>query len=112
MRRSTSPPELEIDVNGTWRTARFWPDGIPPSKMPYRVGSSAAVKEAERDLGTDTVVATTRISTRTSRPHKGHQAQRHERRSCGEKGIRAIRAHQEISQRKVADLLMKTMSVR
>ena len=59
MRRSASPPELEIDVNGTKRTARFWPDGIPPSRMPYRFGSSAAAKEAERELGTDTVVAAT-----------------------------------------------------
>ena len=59
MRRSTSPLELEIDVNGTKRTARFWPDGIPASRMPYRFGTSAAAKEAERELGTDTVVAAT-----------------------------------------------------
>ena len=59
MRRSASPLELEIDVNGTKRTARFWPDGIPPSRTPYRFGSSGAAKEAERELGTDTVVAAT-----------------------------------------------------
>ena len=63
IRRSTSPPELEIDVNGTKRTARFWPDGIPPSRTPYRFGSSAAAKEAERELGTDTVVAATQPIT-------------------------------------------------
>ena len=59
LRRSTSPLDLEIDVNGTKRTARFWPDGIPPSRMPYRFGTSTAAKQAERELGSDTVVAAT-----------------------------------------------------
>ena len=59
VKRSKSPPDLEIDVNGTKRTARFWPDGIPPSRMPYRFGAGAAAKEAERQLRNETIVAVT-----------------------------------------------------
>ena len=58
-KRSTSPPDLELDVKGIKRTARFWPDGIPPSRMPYRFADTAAGKEAERELGHETIVAVT-----------------------------------------------------
>ena len=58
-KRSASPPELELDVKGIKRTARFWPDGIPPSRMPYRFADSEAGKEAERELGRETIVAVT-----------------------------------------------------
>ena len=59
VKRSKSPPDLEVDVHGTKRTARFWPDGIPPSRMPYRFGAGAAAKEAERQLRNETIVAVT-----------------------------------------------------
>lgn len=55
--RSKSPPELEIDISGTKRTVRFWPHGIPPSRMPYGFGSGPAAKEAERKLSKETIVA-------------------------------------------------------
>lgn len=59
VKRSKSPPDLEVDVNGTKRTARFWPDGIPPTRMPYRFGTGPAAKEAERQLRNETIVAVT-----------------------------------------------------
>ena len=59
VKRSKSPPDLEVDVHGTKRTARFWPDGIPASRMPYRFGNGPAAKEAERQLRNETIVAVT-----------------------------------------------------
>ena len=59
VKRSKSPPDLEVDVHGTKRTARFWPEGIPPSSMPYRFGPGPAAKEAERQLCNETIVAVT-----------------------------------------------------
>ena len=44
VKRSKSPPELQIDTSGTKRSARFWPDGIPPSSMPYGFGSGPAAE--------------------------------------------------------------------
>ena len=58
-KRNTSPPELEFDVKGARRTARFWPDGIPPSRMPYRFADNEAAKAAERELSRETIVAVT-----------------------------------------------------
>ena len=59
VKKSNSPPELQFDINGTIRSARFWPEGIPPSNMPYTFGSSPAAKEAERELSKGTIVAVT-----------------------------------------------------
>ena len=59
VRRSKNPPELQIETTGVKRTARFWPDGIPPSKMPYGFGSDPAAKAAQRQLSKETIVAVT-----------------------------------------------------
>ena len=59
VKRSQSPPELQFDTSGTKRSARFWPDGIPPSSMPYGFGSGPAAKEAQRELSKETIVAVT-----------------------------------------------------
>ena len=59
VKSSKSPPELKFDISGTKRSARFWPDGIPPCSMPYRFGSGPAAKEAERELRKQTIVAVT-----------------------------------------------------
>ena len=59
VKRSKSPPKLRFDVNGTIRSARFWQDGIPSSKMPYGFGSSPAAKAAKRELSKQTIVAVT-----------------------------------------------------
>ena len=59
VKRIESPPEVEIETSGIRRRARFWPDGIPPSRMPYRFGSSPAAKEAQRELSKETIVAVT-----------------------------------------------------
>ena len=58
-KRSTSPPALVLDVKGARRTARFRPDGIPLSELPYRFADSDAAKAAERELGRETIVAVT-----------------------------------------------------
>ena len=59
VKKSKGPPELLLDVNGAKRSARFWPEGIPPSRMPYRFGSGPAAKEAQRELSKETIVAVT-----------------------------------------------------
>ena len=59
VKRSKSPLELLLDVKGTKRSARFWPEGIPPSRMPYRFGPGAAAQEAKRELANETIVAVT-----------------------------------------------------
>ena len=59
VKRSKSPQQLRFDVNGTIRSARFWPDGIPPSRMPYGFGTSPAAKAAKRELSKQTIVAAT-----------------------------------------------------
>ena len=59
VKRSKSPPELQFDISGTRRSARFWPDGIPPSRMPYGFGIGAAAKKAQRELSKQTIVAVT-----------------------------------------------------
>ena len=58
-KRSKSPPEVEIETSGIKRRARFWPEGIPHSRMPYRFGSGPAAKEAQRELSEETIVAVT-----------------------------------------------------
>ena len=59
VKRSKSPPELQFDISGTKRSARFWPDGILLSKMRYGFGSGPAAKEAQRELSKQTIVAVT-----------------------------------------------------
>ena len=59
VKRTNSPPEVEIETSGIRRRARFWPDGIPPSRMPYRFGGSPAAKEAQRELSKETIVVVT-----------------------------------------------------
>ena len=59
VKRQKSPPELQFDICGIKRSARFWRDGIPPSKMPYRFGTSSAAMEAQRELRNQTIVAVT-----------------------------------------------------
>ena len=58
-KRSKGPPRLQFDINGAKRETRFWQDGIPPSEMPYRFGSSPAAQEAKRELDGQTIVAVT-----------------------------------------------------
>lgn len=59
IRRSKSPPEVVIETGGIKRTARIWPDGIPPSRMPYEFGNCPAAKAAQRELSRETIVAVT-----------------------------------------------------
>ena len=59
VKRSKSPLDVEIETSGIKRSARFWPDGIPPSRMPYRFGSGPAAKEAQKELSKETIVAVT-----------------------------------------------------
>ena len=59
VKRHKSPPELLFDISGAKRSARFWRDGIPPSKMPYTFGTGPAAKEAQRELSNQTIVAVT-----------------------------------------------------
>lgn len=59
IKRTRAPPEVTIDVHGRKRTARFWADGIPPERMPYRFADTPAGKEAERALGGEAVLAVT-----------------------------------------------------
>ena len=59
VKRHKSPPELLFDICGTKRSARFWRDGIPPSKMPYTFGTGSAAKKAQRELNNQTIVAVT-----------------------------------------------------
>lgn len=59
VKRHKSPPELLFDICGTKRSARFWRDGIPRSKMPYTFGTGPAAKEAQRELNNQTIVAVT-----------------------------------------------------
>ena len=59
VKRSKSPPELQIETSGVTRSARFWPHGIPLSRMPYGFGNDPAAKAAQRELGQQTIVAVT-----------------------------------------------------
>ena len=59
LKRSKSPPKLQFDISGTKRSARFWQDGIPASKMPYGFANIPAAKEAQRELSKQTIVAVT-----------------------------------------------------
>ena len=59
VKRSKRSPEVVIETSGIKRNARFWPDGIPPSRMPYRFGGGPAAKEAQRELSKETIVAVT-----------------------------------------------------
>ena len=59
IKRSKRPPELQMQISGVTRSARFWPHGIPPSRMPYSFGSDPAAKAAQRELGQQTIVAVT-----------------------------------------------------
>ena len=84
VKRSKGPPKLQIDTNGTKRDAQFWPDGIPPSRMPYDFGSGPAAKKAQRELSNQTIVAVTapihfdqpttikKISVSLQRPNPRH----------------------------------------
>ena len=59
VKRSKSAPALLFDVKGTKRSAQFWPEGIPASRMPYGFGPGAAAQEAKRELEKETIVAVT-----------------------------------------------------
>ena len=59
VKRSKSPSELQIETSRVKRSARFWPDGIPPSRIPYGFGSGPAAKEAQKELSKETIVAVT-----------------------------------------------------
>ena len=57
IKRSKNPPELQFDIGGNRRSARLWPDGIPPSRMPFGFGDSPAAKRVQRELAEQTIVA-------------------------------------------------------
>ena len=59
MQGAGGAPELDFNVKGARRTARFRPDGIPLSELPYRFADSEAAKAAEREFGRETIVAVT-----------------------------------------------------
>ena len=59
VRKSKSPPDVVIETSGIKRTARFWPEGIPPSRMPYGFSDGPAAKKAQRELAKETIVAVT-----------------------------------------------------